>query len=383
MESYIYLDNNATTQPLKEVVAAMTEALTEQFANPSSVHRFGQSVRHEVECARQQVADLIGARSEEITFTSGGTEAINLAIRGTLAHRSPHKRVVTSTVEHSAVQRLCKQLAREGYEIVEVGVDGQGRLDLDALTAAVTDDTALISVMWANNETGVLFDVDAIAAITADRNVPLHLDAVQAVGKVNIDVDRLPVQLLSMSAHKLHGPKGAGALFVRRKSRIRPLLIGGRQERDRRGGTENVPGIVGMGVAAEAAKELTDDDRRRISRRRDQLESRICEAIPIAAVNGRDAPRICNTSNMGFRGLAAEALLMLLSESGVCVSSGSACSSGSLEPSHVLAAMGVEPELAHGSLRFSLSRMTTEDEIEQVIPIVSKVVARLSAVSSA
>lgn len=380
--STIYLDNNATTQPLDDVIETMNRMLRDEYANPSSVHPLGQAVRHRVECARAQVAALIGAEPRDVVFTSGGTESINLAIRGLLAQRPDRKRVVTSTVEHSAVRNLCHQLAREGIVVDEIGVDADGRLDLAQLEHALTDDVALLSLMWANNETGVLFDVESAASLASQRGVPLHLDAVQAAGKVHINAADLPVQLLSISAHKFHGPKGAGALFVRKRTRIKPQLIGGRQERDLRAGTENVAAIVGMGIAAEAAGRVSDAERNRVAALRDRLEQGIRERVDRAMVNGAEAPRIANTTNIGFRDLAAEALLILLGDAGVCVSSGSACSSGSLEPSHVLAAMNVDPRFAHGAIRFSLSRFTTDDEIDRVLEIVPRVVERLAATGS-
>jgi len=376
----IYLDNNATTQPLPPVVDAVRDALQSGYANPSSVHQFGQSARHAVECARGQVAALIGAEPRDVVFTSGGTESINLAIRGLLAYRGEKCHVVTSAVEHSAVTRLAQQLRREGHTVDEVGVDSSGRLDLEQLADRVTDQTALVSLMWANNETGVLFDMDEIARIVDERGAVLHVDAVQAAGKVPINVGDLPIHLLSISAHKFHGPKGAGAIYVRKRTRVRPQIIGGRQERDLRGGTENAPAILGMGVAAEwAAKALANDTTRRIAALRDRLESGVLAAVPGATVNGADAPRICNTSNIGFPSVAAEGMLILLSENGVCASSGSACSSGSLEPSHVLAAMNIPDELAHGSIRFSLSKLTTEAEIDRVTDLVPQLVKRLSS----
>jgi len=377
----IYLDNNATTRPLDEVVEAMRPLLGELYANPSSVHQFGQAARHRVECAREQVAALLGASEKEIIFTSGGTESINLAIRGTLASDPARRSVVTSAVEHSATRRLCDQLGREGYTVHEVGVDDQGRLDLDELADRMDEGTALVSVMWANNETGVLFDAERIADLTSDRGVPLHLDAVQAVGKIPIDVSALPVQLLSISGHKFHGPKGVGALFVRRKTRLRPQILGGRQERDLRGGTENAPGIVGLGVAAEAAMRRPAESRQRVAALRDRLEQGICDAVPTARVNGAGAPRVGNTTNIGFESLEAQAILMLLSEAGICVSSGAACSSGSLEPSHVLQAMNVEPRYGHGSIRFSLSQFTTEAEITRVVETLPALLGRLTTLS--
>lgn len=376
----IYLDNNATTQPLPEVVDAVTDALRNGYANPSSVHQFGQAARHAVECARAQVAALINAEPRDMIFTSGGTESINLAVRGLLAYRGEKCHIVTSTVEHSAVQRLCQQLQREGHHVDEIEVDADGRLNLNMLADRVTDQTALVSLMWANNETGVLFDIPAIAQIVAQTGAMLHLDAVQAAGKTPIDVAALPVHLLSISAHKFHGPKGAGALFVRKRTRIRPIIIGGRQERDLRGGTENAPAIIGMGAAAEqAAASLQDGSHDPIRTLRDRLESAILSAAPDAVVNGAGAPRIDNTTNIGFRGLSAEGMLILMSENGVCASSGSACSSGSLEPSHVLAAMGVPDEYAHGAIRFSLSRFTTPEQVDRVAALVPQLTSRLAS----
>ncbi|MGB2987721.1 MAG: aminotransferase class V-fold PLP-dependent enzyme [Phycisphaerae bacterium] len=376
---HIYLDNNATTKPLDGVVEAMLPFLGSEYANPSSVHRFGQRVRHKVERAREQVARLINAEPREIVFTSGGTESLNLAIRGVLAAEPARRHVITSAVEHSAVHRLATQLVREGYRVDRIGVDRQGRLDYDELEDRVTPDTALISIMHANNETGVLFDVLRICEIAARHGVRVHVDAVQSVGKVPVDVKELPVHLLSLSAHKMHGPKGIGALYVRRRTRLVPLTIGGRQERDLRPGTENVTAIVGFGVAAEEAAYLPAGRIEAIRQLRDDFESRVLEAIPIAHVIGVEADRLCNTSNIGFERLQAEAILILLSERGVSASAGAACSSGSLEPSHVLAGMGVDPHVAHGAIRFSLSRFTTVAEIDRTIEILSEVVDRLSA----
>lgn len=378
---YVYLDNNATTRPTAAVLAAMQPLLTTAYANPSSVHQFGQAVRHQVECARTQVAELIGAEPREIVFTSGGTESINLAIRGLLAMQPQRRRIVTSTVEHSAVRRLAAQLAREGYEVAEVEVDGAGRLNLDALSEAVTPETALVTLQWANNETGVLFDVAAAGRVAEARAVPLHLDAVQAIGKTQVDVSAVPCALLSMSAHKFHGPKGAGALFVRKRTRIRPLLLGGRQERDLRAGTENTAAIVGMGAAAVEARAALASEIPRVQALRDRLEQQVLTRVPGARVNGAGAPRICNTTNIGFAGVQAEALLILLSERGICASAGAACSSGSLEPSHVLLAMGVPTEQAHGSIRFSLSRFTTESEVDQLLDELPGLVSRLATLA--
>lgn len=382
MVRYLYFDNNATTRPLEAVVEAMLPFLRDQYANPSSLHAFGQGVRHRIECAREQVAALIGSDAREIVFTSGGTEAIHLAVRGTLNATPDRPKLVISDVEHSAVRKLADRFRHEGRRVEAVPVDGSGRLDLDALTSVLTADTGLLSVMWANNETGVLFDIDRVAAIAHDHGVPLHIDAVQAAGKIPIDVTRVPVSLLSVSGHKFHGPKGVGALYVRKRSRLEPLLTGGGQERSLRAGTENVPGIIGLGVAAEAAVREGPAEVDRIRGLRDALERGICEAVPSARVNGAEAPRIANTTNIGFAGLQAEGILLLLSERGVCASAGAACSSGSLEPSHVLQAMGVDARYAHGSVRFSLSRFNTTDEVREVIGLMPEIVSRLTPVHS-
>jgi cysteine desulfurase len=387
MAERVYFDNNATTRPLDEVVAAMLPFLREEYANPSSVHQFGQSVHHRIEVAREQVASLLNATPREIIFTSGGTESINLAIRGMLTTRPEKRHFVTSAVEHSSVKRLADALEEEGYRVDRVGVDRDGRLDHDELADRIGEDTALVSLMWANNETGVLFDVERIAELAQQRGVPLHLDAVQAAGKLPMDVSAvrgLPVQLLSIAAHKFHGPKGVGALFVRRRTRIAPLLYGGRQERELRAGTENVAAIVGMGVACEHARTaLAGGEYQQVRRLRDRLEAGLLERMSNAHVHGGGAERIINTTNIGFEGLEAEAILLLLSENGICASSGSACSSGSLEPSHVLKAMGIEPSSAHGAVRFSLSRFNTEAEVDHVVAVLPGLLERLTALSHA
>lgn len=377
------MDNNATTQPLPQVVGAMGVCLESGYANPSSVHHFGQRVRHEVEVAREKVATLIGARPRELVFTSGGTESINLALCGFLrARRSRvHRpmRVVTSMVEHSAVLKVCERLEKDGCEIVRIGVDADGLLDLAEFETALSEDTDLVSLMYANNETGVLFDMQRLAELCAERGVALHVDAVQAVAKVPIDVRTLPVTMLSLSAHKFHGPKGVGALFVRRRTPVEPLILGGGQERDMRGGTENVAGIVGLGVAAEEVGLHLSAGIETVRDLRDRLERGILERFPTARVNGGGATRIANTTNIGFDGLEAEAILILLSEAGICASAGSACSSGSLEPSHVLKAMNVDRRIAHGSIRFSLSRFNTDEEIDGVVRELPKLLGRLDA----
>ncbi len=375
----LYLDNNATTRPDPQVVQAMLPYLNQWYGNPSSAHRFGQNSRRAIDQARAQVAGLVGCAEGELIFTGGGTEAINTAIRGLLAARTPRNRIITTTVEHSATREVCRELARQGAQVVEIPVDRAGAIDLAALEAALDDSTALVTALWANNETGVLFPVREIAGLCRARRIPFHCDATQAVGKLPVDVKDIGFDAMTLAAHKFHGPKGVGALYLRRGLRIRPLIIGGPQELERRGGTENVPGIVGMGVAAElAAQNLPEMPR--ISAVRDRLERGIVESIADAHINGRTDQRLPNTTNIGFARLEAEAILMLLSERGVCASAGAACSSGSLEPSHVLKAMNIDPRIAHGAIRFSLSRFTTEAEVEQALEILPPTIARLRGV---
>ncbi|MCH8252376.1 MAG: aminotransferase class V-fold PLP-dependent enzyme [Planctomycetes bacterium] len=387
MNDWVYCDNNATTRPLPEVVEAMLPFLREAYANPSSVHQFGQSVRHRVEVAREQVARLIGAAAKEIVFTSGGTESINLAIRGALSARrwtgagSRPRRILTTAVEHSAVLRVLEVLEADEWIIDTIGVDQDGRIEEAEFAAKLADDTALVSLIHANNETGVVFDVARLAGIAADRGIPVHVDAVQSVGKLPIDVTDWPVQFVSMSAHKFHGPKGTGALYVRRRARISPLIHGGGQERGLRGGTENVAGVVGMGVAAETATSDHAETAHRVRALRDRLEGGILSSIPFAHVNGRGAERLYTTANIGFEGLEAEAILILLSEARICASAGAACSSGSLEPSHVLKAMGIDERIAHGAIRFSLSRFSTTEEIDHVVATLPGLLSRLTALS--
>jgi len=377
----IYLDNNATTPLAPEARQAMLPYLEEHFGNPSSIHRLGQRSAYALSQAREQVAALIGARPREMLFTSGGTESIHLAVRGTLAMVPDKRHLITTTVEHEAVLDLTRQLEADGFEISYLPVDRDGHLDLDQLAAAIRPDTALMAVMWANNETGVIFPIERIGRIAAEHGVPLFVDAIQTVGKIPVNVEALPVQMLSLSAHKLHGPKGVGALYLRRGTHLRPIQLGGHQERDLRAGTENVPGIVGFGVAAELAAKHLPDYGSHVGKLRDKLEAALCDRIPIARVNGDRAGRLPNTSNIGFERLEAEAVMLLLSENGIYASSGSACQSGSLEPSHVLEAMGVEHAVAHGSVRFSLSRDTTEAQIETAIEKIPPLIARLSALS--
>ena len=377
----IYLDNNATTPIPPEVREAMLPFLGEHFGNPSSIHHLGQRAAYAISQAREQVASLIGARPREILFTSGGTESIHLAIRGTLNFDKNKRHLITTTVEHEAVLQAAGQLERDGVEVTRIQVDSQGHLDLDRLADAVRPDTALIAAMYANNETGVIFPVERIGKIAAEHSVPLFVDAIQAAAKIPIDVAELPVHMMSLSAHKLHGPKGVGALCVRRGTHLRPIQTGGHQERDMRAGTENVPGIVGFGAAAELASTHLPEYAARVGRLRDKLETELCRRIPIARINGDRTCRLANTTNIGFERLEAEAIMLLLSENLIYASSGSACGSGSLEPSHVLVAMGIEQPFAHGSVRFSLSRLSCEAEIDTAIEKIPPLIDRLCALS--
>ncbi len=376
--NWIYLDNNSTTQLDRRVLEVMLPCLEAQYANPSSVHHFGQQARHAVENAREQVASLLGTRPRQIVFTGGGSEANTLAIMGTLAWRPEKKHIVTSSVEHDSIVALIDHLEQEGYRVTRVGVDASGALDLDAFEAALDDDTAIASVMHANNETGVLFPLEEIATIAERKGVPLHTDATQTVGKLPVNLDELPVTFLTFASHKLHGPKGVGGLVMRRRAKLRKRVFGGHQEQNLRAGTENVAGIVGTGEALRLAVEHLDEENTRVRDLRDRLESEILRVVPDAEAIGRGSPRLPNTTNIGFRALEAEALLMLMSNEGLCASSGSACSSGSLEPSHVLAAMNIDEAIAHGAIRFSLSRFTTSGEIDRALDIVPRVVSRLS-----
>ena len=377
----VYLDNNATTRAADEVVAAMLPTLTEEYGNASSAHRHGTAAGALVEQARAHVAALIGARPGEVIFTSGGTESDTFALRGVLAARPDKRHLVISAVEHAAVIESAAELERQGYAVTRIGVDGAGRLDLAGLAAALRDDTALVSIMLANNETGVIMPVREVVTLCQPRGIPVHTDAVQAAGKIPIDVAALGVHLLSLSAHKFHGPKGGGALYVRRGTPLRPLLLGGPHERGRRGGTLDTPGIVGMGVAAELARTSMADEMPSIAALRDRLEREILARVPGAVLIAGDVPRVPNTTCFCFTGIAAEPLLVLLSELGVCASSGAACSSGALEPSHVLEAMGVPPPVAQGQVRFSLSRYTTDAEIDRVLELLPAAVRKVAAIN--
>ena len=377
----IYVDNNATTRVAPEVVEEMSPYFSDFYGNPSSMHFFGGQVQRKVEEARERVAALIGARPEEIIFTSCGTESDNTAIMSAL-HSNPEKRHVVSTrVEHPAVKNLVAQLKREGYRVTEVPVDSKGLLSMEDVARAITDDTAIVSVMWANNETGVLFPVEEIAALAKRRGALFHTDAVQAVGKVPVNMAESQIDMVSISGHKLHAPKGIGALYLRRGTRFSPYIIGGHQERGRRGGTENVPYIIGLGKACELAAGSLDDENQRVRGLRDKLENGLLEKIPNSIINGDREQRLPNTVSISFEYVEGESILLKLSDKGICASSGSACTSGSLEPSHVLRAMGVPFTAAHGSIRFSLSVYNTEEEIDYVLGVMPPIIEELRNIS--
>lgn len=377
----IYLDSNATSQPAPEVVEAMNQSLTELWQNPSSVHRPGQLVRRAVEQARKDLASLIGARDREIAFTAGGTEADNWAIFGTFDALPDRRVFVTDRTEHSAVRESADLLERRGVEVMRLPINRAGQVDVGALRELLgerAEEIGLVSIMWGNNETGVIQPVEAIGALCREHGVRFHTDAVQWVGKMPTSVRDLPIDLMSMAAHKFHGPKGVGALYIARGVRLAKWSIGGSQERDRRGGTENVPGIVGMGAAAMLAEAwLAKDEIEQKRSMRDRFEQSILDRLPDTSINGGDAERMWNTSNIAFHRLESEAILLSLSERGVCASGGSACASGSLEPSPVLLAMGIPEKEAHGSIRFSFSRETTEDELAAAADVIVEVIERM------
>jgi len=380
----VYLDNNATTPVLPEILAAMQPYFGEHFGNASSIHHHGQETRAAVERARESIAALLGCRASEIVFTSGGTEADNLAIFGLenlgLAKRGSH--VITSTIEHHAVLNSCKYLQTSGCEVTYVPVDGRGQVDPDQVRKALRRDTRLITIMMANNETGVLQPLEEIGRVAAEADVYFHTDAVQAAGKIAIDVKRIGCDLLSISGHKMHAPQGVGALYVRKGTALRSMLHGGGHERSRRAGTENVPGIVALGRAAELARQgFARDDADRISGLRDRLEQTILNQVEATAVNGQDAPRVPNTTSIHFEGIEGEALVIALDLKGLAVSTGAACSSGAIEPSHVLTAMGMRPDQARGSLRFSLGKQNTSEDIDFALSHIPHTVARLRDLS--
>lgn len=377
----VYADNNATTRVAPEVKEVMLPFFGELFGNPSSSHRFGEKVAIHFNAAREQVAGFLGAEPEEIVFTSCGTESNNAAIRGTL-DSYPHKRhIVTTAVEHPAVLNLCHCLGKQGYEVTELSVDRLGNLDLDELQNSLRDDTAIVSIMYANNETGVIFPIEKIAQIVKSRGIVFHCDAVQAAGKIPINLSALPVDLLSVSGHKLHAPKGVGILYIRKGSILSPFLIGGHQEMGRRAGTENIPYIVGMAKACELAKIYLKEEQIRVRKMRDRLEEALLKLISNTRINGDRENRLSNTSNIGFEGVEGESTLLFLNKYGIGASSGSACTSGSEEPSHVLRAMGIPYISIHGSIRFSLSRYNTDEEIDCIIEKLPPIISRLRELS--
>jgi len=380
LSKVVYLDNNATTRVAPEVVAAIEPFLKKYYGNPSSIHSFGGRVRKHVEKAREQVAALLNASPEEIIFTGGGSESDNTAIMGAQALAGPDKRhLITTRVEHEAVLQVGHHLRELGYRLTELPVDGKGALDLDLLERSISADTALVSVMWANNETGVVFPVEKIAEIVKSRGVFFHTDAVQVGGKLPIDLQKVPIDFLALSGHKFHAPKGVGILFVRKGIRMPPFIRGGHQERGLRAGTENVPGIVGIGRAAELAASDLAEVAEREEYLRGKLEEGILASCKDVRLNG--ANRLPNTLNVSFEYVEGESILLMLDDLGICASSGSACTSGSLDPSHVLLAMSVPHSAAHGSIRFSLSRYTTEEEIDYTLDHLPAVIERLREIS--
>jgi len=382
MKKLIYIDNNATTRVDDEVVDAMLPFLTDKYGNPSSMYPFALDSKMPLEEARAKVAKFLNAeRPDEIIFTSCGTESDNTAILGVLKAAPNKKHIITSAVEHQAIHELNYRLRKEGYRVSEISVDENGLLNLEQLREEICEDTALISIMWANNETGVLFPIEEAAKIAAEKNIPFHTDAVQAAGKIKIDAQKAGVDLLSISGHKIHAPKGIGALYVKRGTRMRPLLIGGHQERARRAGTENVPGIIALGKACELAGKFIDDEVTRVRALRDKLENSILEKISDTFVVGSKQFRTPNTTNIIFKYIEGEAMLLMMADKGICASSGSACTSGSPEPSHVLSAMHVPLSYAHSAIRFSLSRFNTEEEIDYIISELPPIIARLREMS--
>lgn len=377
----IYLDNNATTQVAPEVLEEMLPYLSESYGNPSSMHGFGGRVGAKVAEARERLAAILDCEPDEIIFNSCGTEGDNTALHSAVASQPEKKHVVTTKVEHPAVLNYVQTLEKQGYDVTWLGVDSLGRIDLAELRDCLRNDTAFVSIMYANNETGVINPMDEIAAIVKERGIILHTDAVQAVGKLPISMKKLPVDYLVLSGHKLHAPKGVGAMFVRRGTMFRPYLIGGHQERGRRGGTENTPGIIALGKAAELAWVHQHEEVTRVKALRDRLEKGLLESIPESRLNGDPENRLPNTLSVAFKYIEGEAMLLLLDQFNICASSGSACTSGSLEPSHVLRAMGVPFTFAHGSLRFSLSRYTTDEDVDIVLAELPKIVERLRSMS--
>jgi len=382
MDRFIYMDHNATTPTDSRVVDAMKPYFSKWYGNPSSVYKFAQQAQKAKELSRGKVAKILNAKPEEIVFTSGGTEADNFAIKGVAyANKEKGNHIITSKIEHHAVLNTCKWLEKQGFKVTYIGVDKYGIVDLDELKDAISDKTILISVMHANNEVGTIAPISEIAKLAKERGVYFHTDAVQSVGKIPIDVNELGVDLLSISGHKFYGPKGVGALYIRKGTQIAPLLHGGRHERNRRAGTENIPGIVGLGKACEITREEREGEAKRLKTLRDRLEKAVVEKIDDVIINGHPEKRLAGTLNICVKYVEGESMLLNLDYEGIAASSGSACTSGSLEPSHVLLALGIPPEVAHGSLRFSLGHDNTEEDIDHVIEVLPPIVKKLRAMS--
>ncbi len=377
----VYVDNNATTKVDEKVLEEMLPCLVENYGNPSSMHSLGGNAGKTLDKARERVASVINAKPDEIIFTSCGTESNNSAIRAALKLHPEKKHIVTTMVEHPAVKSFCESLASEGYKTTFVPVDKKGRLDLEKLYDSLSDDTAIVSIMWANNETGTIFPIKEIAEKVKSKGILFHTDAVQAIGKLKVDSIDVPFDMLSMSGHKLHAPKGIGVLYVRKGLKYTPYLIGGHQEKGARGGTENIASIVALGKACEMADEFFEDENTIVKKLRDRLEKGLTSKIPKTIVNGDTENRLPNTSSISFEFIEGESILLMMNEFGICASSGSACTSGSLEPSHVLRAMSVPFTAAHGTIRFSLSRYNTEEEIDYIIEKMPPVIQRLRDMS--
>lgn len=384
MEKIVYLDNNATTKVDERVVEAMTPYFSEYYGNPSSMHNFGGNVQEKIKEAREKVKDFMGAaNASEIVFTASGSESANMAIHGVLEANKTKKHIITTKVEHPCVLSLYKLLEKQGYRVTYLSVDNEGNLDLQELEDAVNEETVIVSIMYANNETGIIFPVEKCAEIVKRKNpkTKVFVDAVQAAGKIKLDVKNTQIDLMGISGHKLHAPKGIGALYIKKGTLVLPLIVGGHQERGKRAGTENVPYIIGLGKACELANAALNDEATRVKALRDKLERGIIATIPNARLNAAVENRVPNTSNIGFQYIEGELILLHMSDEGICASSGSACTSGSLEPSHVLRAMGIPFTALHGSIRFSLSRFTTEEEIDYVLEKLPPIIDKLNKLS--
>lgn len=383
-KNIIYFDNNATTKVADEAVSAMTPFFSEYYGNPSSTHSFGGTVASALKTAREQVSNLVGASDpQEIIFTSCGTESSNMAIRGILDFNPHKKHIITTKVEHPCVLNIAKWYEKKGYKVTYLDVNSEGELDLDQLKNSITENTAIVACMWANNETGVIFPVEKMGEIIKAQNPStiFFVDAVQVAGKIPINVKETKVDILSISGHKIHAPKGVGALYVKKGILVSPLVLGGHQERGKRAGTENVASIVALGVAADLAVKNLEDEDTRIRRLRDKLERVLLEKIFNARVNGSKINRVPNTTNISFEYIEGELILLYMSDYNICASSGSACTSGSLEPSHVLRSMGIPFTAIHGSIRFSLSRYNTEEEVDYVLKVMPEIIKKLNSIS--